>query len=96
MEKEGSKRVEIAGIDNKRLTAVFAGTLVGDFLPPQLIYKGKTQSLPLVEFPSNWYVMHTGNHWSNETIMVDYLSKVLLPYIQQKGRNLKSKVTTLL
>ena len=46
VEKEGSKRVEIAGIDDKRqITAVFAGTLVGDFLPPQLIYKGKTKSV---------------------------------------------------
>lgn len=35
MEKEGSKRVEIAGIDDKRqITAVFAGTLIGDFLSP--------------------------------------------------------------
>ena len=55
MEKGGSKRVEIAGIDDKRqITAVFAGTLVGDFLPPQLIYQGKTKkSLPSVELACN-------------------------------------------
>ena len=41
MEKEGSKRVEIIGVDDKRqITAVFAGFLTGDF---QLIYKGTTQ-----------------------------------------------------
>ena len=40
MEKEGAKRVEIAGVDDKRqITAVFAGSQTGDFLPPQLIYK---------------------------------------------------------
>ena len=40
--KEGSKRIELVGIDDKRqLTAVFAGTLVRDFLPIQLVYKGK-------------------------------------------------------
>ena len=91
MEKGGSKRVEIAGIDDKRqITAVFAGTLVGDFLPPQLIYQGKTKkSLPSVEFPSNWHVTYTDNHWSNETTMKDYLSSVLLPYIQQKRKELK-------
>lgn len=39
MEKEGAKRVEITAVDDKRqITAVFAGTLMGDFLPPQLIY----------------------------------------------------------
>ena len=44
MEKEGSKRVEIAGIDDKRqITAVFPGKLVGDFLPSQLIYKEKNK-----------------------------------------------------
>ena len=35
MAQEGSKRVEIAGIDNKRqITAVFGGTMDGDILPP--------------------------------------------------------------
>ena len=45
MEKEGAKKVEIVAADDKRqihVTAVFAGTLSGDFLPPQLIYKGTT------------------------------------------------------
>ena len=33
MEKEGSKTVEIVGVDDKRqITAVFAGSLAGDFL----------------------------------------------------------------
>ncbi len=93
MEREGSKRVEIAGINDKRqITAVFAGTLVGDFLPPQLIYQGKTKkSLPSVEFPSNWHVTYTDNHWSNETTMMDYLGSVLLPYIQQTRKELKLK-----
>ena len=34
MEKEGSRRVEIASLTDKRqITAVFAGSLTGDFLP---------------------------------------------------------------
>ena len=40
MDKEGSKRVEIVAVDDKQqITAVFAGSLAGDFLPPQLISK---------------------------------------------------------
>ena len=52
MEKEGAKRVELVGIDDKRqITAVFAGTMGGHFLPIQLIYKGKTSKcLPSVDF----------------------------------------------
>ena len=43
MEKQGSKHVEIIAADDKReIIAVLAGSLGGDFLPPQLIYKGST------------------------------------------------------
>lgn len=48
MEKEGKKRVEILGIDDKRqITGNFAATKDGNFLLIQVIYKGKTKrSLP--------------------------------------------------
>ena len=43
MEEEGAKRVEVIAKDDKRqITAVFCGSMTGDFLPPQLIYEGKT------------------------------------------------------
>ena len=50
MAKEGSKRVEIAGVeDNWKLTTELAGTMSGKFLPPQVIYGGKTpKCLPLL------------------------------------------------
>ena len=35
----GSKRVEVAGVKDKQtITAVFAGSLVGDFFPVQMIH----------------------------------------------------------
>ena len=91
MEKEGSKRVEIVGVDDKRqITAVFAGTLTGDFLPPQLIYKGKTpKCLPPVDLPSDWHVTFSHNHWSNESSMRDYIDKIILPYVRNKREELK-------
>ena len=48
MDQEGAKRVEVVAKDDKRqITAVFAGLFSGHFLPPQLIYEGKTsQCLP--------------------------------------------------
>ena len=80
MEKEGSKRIELVGIEDKRqITAVFSGTMSGVFLPMQLIYQGKTpKCLPSVQFPSNWNVIFTDNHLSNETTMLAYLEKILL------------------
>ena len=44
MDAEGSKRVEIAGVNDKHLiTAEFCGSLAGDFLPVQVIYQGKSK-----------------------------------------------------
>jgi len=43
MVQEGSKWVEVIGIDDKRqITATFAASLSGNFLPVQMVYQGKT------------------------------------------------------
>ena len=77
MAKEGSKRVEICGIDDKRqITAVFACSMTGDFLPIQLIYAGKTDKChPSFTFPSDWHITHSPNRWSNEDTMKAYVSR---------------------
>lgn len=81
MEKEGSQRVEIIGSDDKRvITAVFCGTLQGNFLPVQLTYKGKTKRChPRFKFPAGWLVSHSHNHWSTETTMIKC---VIVPYVE--------------
>ena len=88
MELKGAKRVEIAGIsDERQITAVLCGTMAGDFLPPQLIYQGKTTAcLPRYKFPDNWHITCTTNHWSNEETMIGYIKKA---YVQQKRNELK-------
>ena len=52
MERKGSKRIKVVGLDNKRqITLVFGVSMSGDFLPPQVIYAGKTiRCLPPVKF----------------------------------------------
>ena len=90
MSKEGSKRVEVVGLKDKRqITAVFGGSMSGDFLPVQLVYKGKTtKSLPTVDFPKQWHLTFTENHWSNEITMIDYVEKIFVPYVQSKREEL--------
>ena len=90
MEKEGSKRVEIAGIEDKRqITAVFSATMSGTFLPIQLIYQGKMpKCLPSVQFPSDWNVTFTDNYWSNKNKMLHYLENILFPYIESTREKL--------
>ena len=47
MEKKGATRIEIGGFSNKRqITALFAASLNGNFLPIQLVYQGKTKKMP--------------------------------------------------
>ena len=64
--------------------------MAGDFLSPQLIYLGKTSKfLPCVSFPSCCHITITENYWSNEKAMVDYLRKILFPYIECKRQEIK-------
>lgn len=90
MEKEGTKRIELAGKEDKRqVTAVLAGSMAGDFLPPQIVYQGKTnRCLPHVDFLVGWHVTYSANHWCNEITMKDYLNKIILPYVKQTRKEL--------
>ena len=90
MEKEGMKKVDITGMNDKRqITVVLSITKTGYYLPPQLIYAGKTsKSLPKVDFPSGWCVTFTDNHWANEYTTLQYLDEILLPYVKRKRKEL--------
>ena len=91
MEEKGSKRVGVAGLNDKRqITVVFCASLAGEFLPVQLIYQGKTQAcLPRYVFPDDWDITYTPNHWSNEEKMKEYIHQIILPYVQAKRKDLK-------
>ena len=90
MEKKGARRVEIANVDDKRqITAVFAATAIGEFLPFQLIYQGTTSAcLPTFPFPDDWSVTQTANRWSNEQTMMIYIEEVVVPYVKKKRQQL--------
>ena len=83
MDRRGVKRVEITGLSDKRqITAVFCGSLIGDFLPVQVIYKGKTSRChPSFSFPSDWHITHSPRHWSTECTMIDYINHIIVPYV---------------
>lgn len=86
MDQAGSKRVEINGISSKQqITAVFCGSLTGDFLPVQLIYQGKTSRChPPFQFPDGWHITHSPRHWSTEETMVQYIEEIILPYVERQ------------
>ena len=90
MEQRGSNRVEIAGYEDKRqITATFAATLSGEFLPMQILYAGKTDRChPRHQFPSGFDIYHTPNHWSNEETVVQFVKKIIIPYVQETRQKL--------
>ena len=64
MEERGTRRVELAGLNDKRqIIAVFCGSLMGAFLPIQLIYTDKTPRChPHFKFPPEWNITHSPKH----------------------------------
>ena len=86
MHEQGATRVELTGLKDKRqITAAFCGSIQGDFLLLQLIYKGTTsRCLPRYKFHVDWHITHTKNHWSTEATgctMVQYIHRIILPYV---------------
>ena len=58
---------------------MFVAAKDGYFLPPQIIYQGKTDHcLPVTKFPSGWHITYTVNYWANEKTTLEYIHKVLL------------------
>ena len=65
------------------------GGLVGELLPFQLVYAGKTDRChPAYKFPSDWQITHTENHWSNEKTMLQYIRGVIVPFVHRKREDL--------
>ena len=69
---KGAKHVPIKGVDDKRqITATFAVSASGDFLPMQLIYAGETnRCLPKFRFPRSFHV-------------TEHFEKVIFPFLDQ-------------
>jgi hypothetical protein len=93
-----SKQVPILGFDDKRcVTAVVACSLAGDLLPLQLVFTGQDtntkqqKSIPTLDPPiqaavrsEGWHLTQTRNHWSSMQSMKDYMTKIIVPYIEQQ------------
>ena len=89
MERQGMKGVKLSGAKNKRIiTAVFYESLVGDFLPVQLIYLGSTTRCPPnYEFHPHWDITISKKHWSNEETMIRYIDNIIAPYVNAIREN---------
>ena len=86
MDRKGRKRVPIAGHnDERQVTVVMCDALTGEVLPIQLVYEGKTKRChPPFDFPGDWLISHSPNHRSTEETMVEYIDKIIVPYVDRK------------
>ena len=78
---ESVETVSIKGIDDKRqITATFAISMSGEFLPIQVIYEGKTKiCLPKCTFAASFDATFSENHWSNTEKSLNFFNKIVLP-----------------
>ena len=90
MEKSGSNHVAIAGTgDKKQITAVICGNVMGECLPLQLIYAGKTRRCHTkFDFPKDWCITNSPKHWSNEDTMLQYIEEVIVPFVDKTKERL--------
>lgn len=41
-----------------------------------------------MSFPNDWHITHTANHWANEHTTIDYVKKIIIPYVNETRKNL--------
>ena len=88
---KSAKTASIKGIDDKRqITATFTVGMTVKFLPIQLIFERKTpRCLPRFDFPADFNVTFSDNHWSNTEKSIELFEKVIFPYLKQAKASLK-------
>ena len=68
----------------KQITCTFSITAAGKFLPMQFIYAGKTQRCHPkgIPFLDRFDVTHSKSHWEKETLAIQYLDNIIIPYFE--------------
>uniref|UniRef100_A0A1X7V073 DDE-1 domain-containing protein n=1 Tax=Amphimedon queenslandica TaxID=400682 RepID=A0A1X7V073_AMPQE len=97
-EQTALQLVPITNCDDKRqITAVLAATMTGEYLPAQLIFKGKTHCChPSIIAPPEWNFWHSESHWSTKETMtrgelkLDEHSQALAIFDCFKGQTTKA------
>ena len=95
--QKNTRAVTIVGADDKiSITATFSITLLGQFLPIQLIYWGKTsQNLPRYQFPRIFSLSVNEKHFSNTSESIKLLNEIIVTYVKKeresKGRGEQQK-----
>ena len=88
-DKKGASYVPLSKSDEKKaITGVFGASATGDLLPVQLIYGGLTsrshgrfEEEYLETYGETWHLTANPKHWASEATTLEYIEKVLVPYL---------------
>ena len=94
--KKGEASVPITNSsDYRQITGAFGISMAEEFLPIQLIYQGKTNKChPNYNFPNDFHITHTPNHWSSETKSLEMIDKIIMLYVKQQIADLQLRKKT--
>jgi len=45
-------------------------------------------SAKAVEFPDDWHITYTANHWANEDTTIAYIENIIIPYVKKERESL--------
>ena len=96
MERKGSKCVASVGsVDYRQITGTSCITLSGNFftnLIDNLVECKTNRCHPDYNFPKEFDVTHSTNHWSNDEKLKELLLKIVIPYVKEKRRELGLRI----
>ena len=85
---KGKKTIKVrtTGSEKRHITVVLACAASGEFLPPMIIFKGKTdRTIKKLRIPDGFVVATQSKAWMDEDLMVRWIKEVWFPYITSKG-----------
>lgn len=72
-----------AGAEKRHLTVVLTCTADGRFLPPMIIFKGKTnRTINKLIVPKDFVVATQTKAWMDDQLMLRYIDEIWMPYVK--------------
>lgn len=79
-------KVRTTGSEKRHITVVLACMASGEFLPPMVIFKGKTECpVQNLKYPEGFVIATQPKAWMDEDLMIRWIKEIWVPYIIGKG-----------
>ena len=85
---KGKKTIKVrtTGSEKRHITVVLACMSSGEFLPPMIIFKGKTdRTIRNLRVPEGYVVATQSKAWMDEVLMLRWIKEIWIPHVMKKG-----------